>query len=324
MSQAPNPSVAVRLRERPEPRTGGALGAGLAAALLYGAFVKLPFLLPLAVVAPFPLMVVRLRAGLGAAALGAALATALLAALFRPGAAMPFLMFLVVPALLLTESLARGRGLLRGCGWAFAVLVLQAALGLVFLNPWMHGIAVGPFAYFQSPAFLADLRASGMAAEDIEAWTERAALWERGLGIVYPAAYIILCALVVLANATLLRLYLQRRDPGWLDGDDFERIRWPLALPVLFVAAGLSVVAPGLRATAYNVLLVLAFFFALQGLAVVVFYTHRLAAPPVLRGAVLLLVLMNPWAPQILALIGLSDIWFDFRKWAEPPEPSRG
>ena len=26
-----------------------------------------------------------------------------------------------------------------------------------------------------------------------------------------------------------------------------------------------------------------------------------------------------PWAPQILALLGLFDNWFDFRKWAEPP-----
>ena len=29
---------------------------------------------------------------------------------------------------------------------------------------------------------------------------------------------------------------------------------------------------------------------------------------------------MNPWAPQILALLGLFDNWIDFRKWAEPPE----
>jgi uncharacterized protein YybS (DUF2232 family) len=80
------------------------------------------------------------------------------------------------------------------------------------------------------------------------------------------------------------------------------------------------VLSPLLRPAAYNGLLILAFFFALQGLAVVSFYAQRLAAPPLLRAAVLVLVLINPWAPQILALIGLFDIWFDFRKWAEPPE----
>ena len=67
------------------------------------------------------------------------------------------------------------------------------------------------------------------------------------------------------------------------------------------------------------VLLVLAFAFALQGLAVVSFYARRLAAPAFLRAAVVLLVLVNPWAPQLLALMGLFDIWLDLRKYAEPP-----
>jgi hypothetical protein len=55
----------------------------------------------------------------------------------------------------------------------------------------------------------------------------------------------------------------------------------------------------------------------------VAYYANRLAGPPVLRAAVLVLVLVNPWAPQILALLGLFDMWFDFRKWAEPPQTGR-
>ena len=86
------------------------------------------------------------------------------------------------------------------------------------------------------------------------------------------------------------------------------------------MASGLAVLAPPLRSAGYNVLLVLAFFFVLQGLAVVAYYANRLAGPPVLRAAVLVLVLVNPWAPQILALLGMFDMWFDFRKWAEPPQ----
>ena len=64
--------------------------------------------------------------------------------------------------------------------------------------------------------------------------------------------------------------------PGWLDGGEFEGIRWPLALVVAFVLAGAGVALPPLRPAAYNVLLVVAFFFALQGLAVVAL----LRAPP--------------------------------------------
>jgi hypothetical protein len=36
------------------------------------------------------------------------------------------------------------------------------------------------------------------------------------------------------------------------------------------------------------------------------------------------LVLVNPWAPYILALLGLFDIFFNFRKWALPPEAREG
>ena len=95
-------------------------------------------------------------------------------------------------------------------------------------------------------------------------------------------------------------------------------------MAVVFVAAGAALLAPTLRSAAYNVLLFVAFLLALQGLAIVAYFTHRLAGPPLLRTALMIFVLLNPWAPQILALLGLFDTWVDFRKWAEPPKPSEG
>ena len=55
-------------------------------------------------------------------------------------------------------------------------------------------------------------------------------------------------------NASLLRLYLRRRDPGWLDAGEFEGVRWPLR-----ARRGLRGLGPGrrsrplLRPAAYNV-----------------------------------------------------------------------
>jgi hypothetical protein len=288
---------------------------------MYGIALKLPLLVPFLVISPFPLLVVRLRAGLPAAAAACAFAAALLGIIFTPAQSLGYLL-LIVPVLLISEAMARGRGILRGCGWAFAALVAQVGLMLVFANSSMVEIALGPFEYFRSPGFLADMAAT-TPPDQIESWVERVNAMHNAMQLVYPASFVIMAALVVLANAAMLRGYLVRRDPGWLDGGEFERVRWPFALAVAFVLAGLAVVSPPLRTGAYNVLLVVAFFFALQGLAVVAFYAHRLAAPPFLRWAVLVLVVINPWAPQILALIGLFDMWFDFRKWAEPPEPTR-
>ena len=183
---------------------------------------------------------------------------------------------------------------------------------------------LAPVDQLRSEAFLAELKAGGLPPEQIAELTEQVGAVRDAIAVVYPAVWIIFAAGFVAVNAALLRLYLLRRDPGWLEGGEFERVRWPLALAVVFVLAGAAVALPLARPVAYNVLLVLAFFFALQGLAVVAFYARRLAGPPLLRAAVVVLVLANPWAPQILALLGLFDIWFDFRKWAEPPGGGRG
>jgi uncharacterized protein YybS (DUF2232 family) len=311
-------SLTARVRERPEPRTGGALGAALFSALMFGAAVRVPLLFPFALLAPFPLLVVRLRHGLVPAVLATLSAAALLGSLAGGGPGVRYLM-LVAPLLLVAESMARGRGMLRGCGWAFAVLALLVSAFLLFANDEMRALALASLEHSRSREFLDGMRAS-VPAEQVDAFVEQAATAYEAMLVVYPAVYIIGAALVVLLNASLLRLYLRRRDPGWLDAGEFEGVRWPFVLAVAFVGLGLAVLSPLLRPAAYNGLLILAFFFGLQGLAVVCFYAQRLAAPPLLRAAVLVLVLINPWAPQILALIGLFDIWFDFRKWAEPPE----
>jgi uncharacterized protein YybS (DUF2232 family) len=311
-------AVSVRVGDRPEPRMGGALGAAVVSALLFAPLPLVPVLSCLAAVSPLPLIIQRLRRGLGSALLSALLAAALVGWAFWPGLALGFLLTLVSPGLLLSEAMARGRGLRRGCAWAFMLLAGEIVLALVFASPAIAAKVLQFFDALRSPEFLAQMRAR-FPQENVDEFAAQATSLYHVMEVVYPAAFVIMAALVVLANAALLRYYLARRDPGWLEGGEFEGIKWPLGFVVTFVAAGACVVVPPLRSAAYNVLLVVAFFFALQGLAVAAYFAHRLAGPAPLRAAVLALVLLNPWAPQILALLGLFDTWFNFRRWAEPP-----
>ncbi|HEY7411067.1 MAG TPA: DUF2232 domain-containing protein [Vicinamibacteria bacterium] len=309
----------VRAQRRSEPRTEGVLLAAGASAGLFALPVFVPAAVPLVVVCPLPLALQRLRSSAASAGGSALAAAALLAAVLGPGRALFFALVLAVPGLLMGEAMARGRGLLKGCGWAFFHISSLLAATLFFAHEALMRRALEPFVYYTSAAFQDEVRKAGLPAEHLEAWMEQFTALHQAMQVVWPAAYVILAAVLVMVNALLLRAYLLRRDPGWLDGGELESLRWPLALAVAFVACGATVVSPLLRPFGYNGLLVLAFFFALQGLAVVVYYARRLAAPPLLRGAVLLLVLANPWAPQILALLGLFDQWFNFRKWADVP-----
>jgi uncharacterized protein YybS (DUF2232 family) len=302
-----------------EPRVGGVLGAGLASAFLFAASLLVPVLFVLAMVSPVPLIVLRLRAGLTAGLLAAGLAAAVVAGVFALGPAVYFLCLLVVPGLLIGEAMARGRGLLRGCAWAFGLISVQIGFALLFAGGPLAATLVEPLDHYRSPEFTDDLK-TRLPADQVTEWTAQVTQIREMMVVVYPAAYIIMGALLVLANATLLRVYLARRDPGWLEGGEFEGIRWPSFLSFAFVLAGAGVALPATRPVAYNVLLVLAFFFALQGLAVTAFFAHRLAGPSFLRAAIVMLVLLNPWAPEILALLGLFDTFFNFRKYALPPE----
>lgn len=305
-------SVKVGAGERTDTRTSGVLSAAVGAALLYSVFVRFPLLGLIAMLSPLPLIVQRLRAGLGSGLLTTALATSMVSLALSPGQALWFLLVLACPGLLIAQAMARGRGLVRGCGWAFGLLAVEIAALLVFEGREMAAIA----ARSAVEAF----RTGALSSESAEAAAEQARVVSGVIEVVYPAAFVIWGALVVLANAALLRAYLAQRDPGWLEGGEFESIRWPLGLAVVFVLGGAAVAAPPLRSAGYNVLLVVAFFYALQGLAVVSYYAHRLAGPLFVRVALVLLVLLVGPPALILGLLGLFDTWFDFRRWADPPE----
>ncbi len=306
-----------------EPRLHGLVGMGVLSALLFGAASMVPALAPLSLVSPLPLAIQRLHGGLVSAGLAAVLAAALLAAAGPPASVLAFLLALALPGLLLAESLARGRGLLRGCAWAFFALAILVAAGLAAAPEAMAERVLEPIERLRSEAVLSELGKGGMPEERLAEWKDQVGQVRDAFAVVYPALWVIAAAGLVALNAALLRLYLLRRDPGWLEDGEFERVRFPLPLVLGFVLSGAAVALPLARPVAYNVLLVVAFFFALQGLAVVAFYARRLAAPPLLRALALVLVLVNPWAPQILALVGLFDNWFDFRRFAEPPPAPR-
>ena len=317
-------SATVRAGDSREPRTWGPLGAALVAgALFYAGLAVSPFGFLLSIFSGAPVAIQRLR-GAGSGVVALVVAAALVASVTqRPSAAMVFIALYGLPGYLIGEGMARGRGLRQGALWAFLLVSAEISLMLLFNAPGMSESLTSAAALVRSPEFLAGMRGWGLPTEQIDVWTEQSKTWEGMLSIVFPAVWIVMGGALVGSSAVAVRTYLARRDPAWLDGSEFEGIRMPFVLAPIFILAGLSVVVPPLRNVGYNVLVVLAFLSWLQGLGVVLYYSNRLAGPPFLRRMVVVLVLVNPWSRELLALLGLFDLWFDFRKYADLPDGAK-
>jgi hypothetical protein len=319
-------AIAADARDRVEPRPWGATGAAFVSVLLFSALVysaQVGILIALfGLVCPFPLVIQRLR-GAVPAVLTLVATLLLIGALFKDsesvlGYVFGYAIFFAAPAWLIGEAMVRGYGLRRGCIWAFALAALE--LGGILL---LQGPGFGEELRRQVMANFSAQASAGIPSflpvEGADSIADQIKSIADTLALVYPAVFLVIAGMIVVLNGAAVRFYLARRDPAWLDGGELEGLRWPFGLAVAFVVAGLGVLVPAGRTAAYNALLVIAFLLTLQGLAVVLYYAHRLAGPLLLRGALVVSVIL--WAPQLLGLLGLFDLWFDFRRFADVPPP---
>ena len=98
-------------------------------------------------------------------------------------------------------------------------------------------------------------------------------------------------------------------------GVDFPEWKAPEPLVWVLIAAGFSLAAPEGYWTiiAVNLLIVLLPIYFLQGLAVMGVFMNRRNVPPIVKGLIYCLLLLNP-LPMMVATLGLFDIWADFRR----------
>lgn len=309
-----------------EHRSIGVLGAALAAALLFSAGMaalswKLEPLVIVAIVAPFPLVILRIQSNGAQVVLAAVLATTIVGMTVSKSGALAFVSLGVIPGLLLGEAVVRGRGILRGCVWAGVATTLEAGTLLLFGGERFSSAMQGAISGLRSPELIEQARAGGLSPENLDLLRDQLGFMADALALLYPGLLVILGGALVLMNAMLIRIYLARRNPAWLMQGEFERLRWPLELTIVFVAAVGSLTIPVMRSVGSNVLLILASLFALQGVAILVFYLRRLASAW-LRFALVLVVLGSPWSVALLALLGLFDNWLNARRWVEVPTES--
>ncbi|MBW2636173.1 MAG: DUF2232 domain-containing protein [Deltaproteobacteria bacterium] len=96
----------------------------------------------------------------------------------------------------------------------------------------------------------------------------------------------------------------------------FDRMIW------VFIIAGVSMVVPvkAVKIIGLNILIVLIFIYMLQGLSIVSFYFKKKNMPWFIRGFGYFLIFAQQILLFLVIVLGLIDVWVDFRK-LEKVEP---
>lgn len=260
------------------------------------------------------------RLGLGLAVVGAWLLTVFL----DLGVGWVYYLFYVILALGLGESWNRR----LPDSWAVGLAALggAAALLVVALAGSLSGeqeIGQAWQAYWQTEVdtALKLYRESG-AVDPEQLGDARQVLLSAGSWLLHLAPGILGAGALLLAwaNQLIVRALEARRQPS-APRQSLTTWRSPEPLVWLVIVAGAVAWAAegGLYWASVNLLVILGVIYFFQGMAVIAFWFEKKNAPRFLRVGLYLLIVVEAFLAVGVALAGLFDIWFNFRRLESNP-----
>jgi len=117
-------------------------------------------------------------------------------------------------------------------------------------------------------------------------------------------------------NLVLGNWLLKKNHPALQPWQEYNKWRLPDILVWGIIISGLALLmpAPPLKTLGLNLLMVWWAFYLLQGLAVLIFLLNRWSTPPLIQGIIYAMIIVQAYGVVLLSIIGLADVWADFRK----------
>jgi len=241
------------------------------------------------------------------------------------GPVLGFLLEYGLPAVVLSEVTRKYSGRLRVMAVAAGACVVIVLLAVFFYS---FQSSATPMTVVQQ-AFQANLEMAqkvyqdmGMAEEQLAFLHDSAPVMGYWVGMLFPSllfgAYFLLNALTMVIVSLLGRW---RHTPiDWGGGSFFKDfVVYPQAVWVL-IALWVAVLLPGLselvRFFLFNGIFVLVFFYLLQGMAIIYCYLEKFQVGNGGRVFIYFLLFAFHFLLVAVAMIGLFDLWVDFRKFA--------
>jgi uncharacterized protein YybS (DUF2232 family) len=308
------------------PQPSGTAGVRLAAAILgilgsfalFAAYIAIPPAgLISGLLAPFPAAFSRFKFGRATAVIIILGTVALLTVLFGVQSGILYLVQCGMVALVLPELLVRGLGAARSIAWTTATAVGICAIAALAVtvasgqNP--HLLAVKEINDSINHA-IGLYEKAGIKGEELDLVKQSMAMAATLIAKIYPA----LITIVLITISGLNLALLKRASSRWnfeLPVGDFKDFRNAPLLVWLLIAAGFAMLAgnPVITTPALNILVILAVLYFLQGLAVILAIIARQAFSGILKAALYLMLLFQPYLSALVAVIGIFDLWGDFR-----------
>lgn len=306
-----------QVAERRERGVPGFLRASSATLLLFLSGLALPVAGPfLALLTPQPGLRLGLRAGKAAASLLVVVVAAAIGAAAGPTALSAYALTFGLITIALPLALEREWSIEVTVGLVSAVVataVLTAALLVASPADWFIAIRTGLEQTRDEAVHV--YSQSGLPIEVVEQLEHGSLRIVELVMRLLPALLLGTVAIVVLLNLELLRRRQRRAGAAPVFGD-LTRWKSPPELVWVLIASGYASFLPSgpLQPLAMNVFALLAGVYFCQGLVIAQFYMRRWHSPFWVNGLVYLFIVVEWLLATGVTLVGLFDLWADFRR----------
>lgn len=155
----------------------------------------------------------------------------------------------------------------------------------------------------------------GLKGEDLQMVSQGMQQAGALIGRIFPSLLLVALGSLAALNMMLLFRIAARYLPDLPQPEDFQKFRNPDSLVWVVIAAGFAMLLPypEIDRVALNLLIVTGFIYFLQGLAVTLAFFQRIALPGLARIIFWLFLAFQPYMALAVAIIGIFDIWGNFR-----------
>lgn len=242
---------------------------------------------------------------------------ALLAVAVDPATTAIYLMQCGVMTLALPEFLSRGKGGSRSIVYTVAInLVVISAVAAAYGILSGHNLHAQVIKGINSSITqsITLYEKAGIKGDELK--TLQQAMQQAGIliGRIYPALVTVGLSIVAGLNLLLLRKLASRYSVSLVLGD-FNRFKNPEQLIWVLIAAGFAMLVDSdvVTLAALNLLIVVVSLYFIQGMAVITQSFNRFIVPGFVRFIFYLLLAVQPFLALVVAVLGIFDLWGDFR-----------